>query len=296
MKRIVWILMLIMGLLTTQAGATDSRKKDDSDSRCGNRSSFVKGDRLTIFALTEDQRLLRFRECNPEGPRDIGSIYGLQKPDTMLVGIDFRVQDGWLYGVGNGGGIYTIDTKTAVAMLVSQLTVSLDGQFFGVDFNPAANALRIISNTGQNLRHPFAGPLAFQTQTDATLNYPGQTPVNPATGLTGAAYSNNDLDPNTGTTLFDIDTSLNQVVIQSPPNAGSLVLTGLLTVDPDTRVGFDIYTTLQDGAAINNSGFASLVVGGVPGFYRVNFLTGEAFLIDYFRDPVIDIAIPLNQD
>ena len=47
--------------------------------------------------------------------------------------------------------------------------------------------------------------------------------------------------------------------------------------------------------AINNSGFASLVVGGVPGFYRVNFLTGQAFLIDYFRDPVIDIAIPLNQ-
>jgi hypothetical protein len=295
MKRIVWILMVIMGLLTTQAAATDSRKAD-SDLRCGNRSSFVKGDRLTIFALTEDQRLLRFWECNPERPRDIGSIYGLQKPDMMLVGIDFRVQDGQLYGVGNGGGIYTIDTKTAVAMLVSQLTVSLDGQFFGVDFNPAANALRIISNTGQNLRHPFAGPLMFQTQTDATLNYVGPPPVNPATGLTGAAYTNNDLDLNTGTTLFDIDTSMNQVVIQSPPNAGSLVPTGMLTVDADTPVGFDIYTTLQDGAAINNTGFASLVVGGVPGFYRVNFLTGEAFLIDYFRDPVIDIAIPLNQD
>ena len=119
MKRIIWILMVVMGLLTTQAAATDSRKKDNSDSRCGNRSSFVKGDRLTIFALTEDQRLLRFQECNPERPRDIGSIYGLQKPDMMLVGIDFRVQDGKLYGVGNGGGIYTIDTKTAVATMVS---------------------------------------------------------------------------------------------------------------------------------------------------------------------------------
>jgi hypothetical protein len=30
-------------------------------------------------------------------------------------------------------------------------------------------------------------------------------------------------------------------------------------------------------------------------FYRVNFLTGEAFLIVYLIDPVIDIAIPLNQ-
>ena len=191
-------------------------------------------------------------------------------------------------------GIYTIDTYTAVATLVQNLTVGLDGYFFGVDFNPAANALRIISNTGQNLRQPFAAPLA-QTLTDGTLNYPGPPAINPAMGLSGAAYTNNDLDPNTGTTLFDIDTSLNQVVIQSPPNAGSLVATGMLTVDADSPVGFDIYTTLQNNVAINNSGFASLVVGGVPGFYRVNFLTGQAFLIDYFGDPVIDIAIPLNQ-
>ena len=48
-------------------------------------------------------------------------MYGLQAPDTMLVGIDFRVQDGNLYGVGNGGGIYTLDTETAEATWVSQL-------------------------------------------------------------------------------------------------------------------------------------------------------------------------------
>ena len=119
--------------------------------------------------------------------------------------------------------------------------------------------------------------------------------VSPATGLTGAAYTNNDLDPSTGTSLFNIDTSLNQVVIQSPPNAGSLVAAGQLTVNPDTPVGFDIYTTLENGVAINNHGFASMVVDGVPGFYRLNFVTGKAFLIDLFSDAVIDIAIPLNQ-
>ena len=292
--KIVWILMVVMALITTKADASDSHK-DDSDSRCGNRKSFVRSDQLTILALTADQRLVSFRECNPTRAHPIGSVYGLQAPDTMLVGIDFRVQDGQLYGVGNGGGIYTIGTYSAVATLVQNLTVGLDGYFFGVDFNPAANALRIISNTGQNLRQPFAGPLAGQTQTDGALNYPGPPAINPAMGLSGAAYTNNDLDPNTGTTLFDIDTSLNQVVIQSPPNAGSLVATGMLTVDADSPVGFDIYTELQNNVAINNSGFASLVVGGVPGFYRVNFLTGQAFLIDYFGDAVIDIAIPLNQ-
>jgi hypothetical protein len=42
---------------------------------------------------------------------------------------------------------------SAVATLVTRLTVGLDDTRFGIDFNPAANALRIVSDTGQNLRH-----------------------------------------------------------------------------------------------------------------------------------------------
>ena len=61
-------------------------------------------------------------------------------------------------------------------------------------------------------------------------------------GVTGAAYTNNDFEPNpatakTGTTLFDIDTMLDQVVIQSPPNNGILVATGKLGVDADAAGG-----------------------------------------------------------
>jgi hypothetical protein len=262
---------------------------------CGNRADLASGPELTIIGLTADQRLVRFQECLPRQVQALGRVSGLQAPDTALVGIDFRVQDGQLYGVGNGGGVYTLNPTTAQATFVNTLTVPLVGTFFGVDFNPAANALRIISDTGQNLRLPFAGALAGQTQTDPPLNYPGPPVINPATGLSGAAYTNNDLDANTGTTLVNIDTALNQVVIQSPPNAGALVATGLLTVDPDTAVGFDIYTRLRDGVASTNSGFASLVVGGVTGWYRLNVVTGQAILIDTFGEAVVDIAIPLNQ-
>ena len=257
---------------------------------CGNRVDIGRGPRLIILGLTADQRLIQFRECTPGNVYEIGAVYGLQSPDTALVGIDFRVQGGQLYGVGNGGGIYTIDTSTAAATRVSHLTVPLDGNSFGVDFNPAADRLRIIGNTGQNLRHNVnAGGM---TIADGVLNYAAGTP---ATGVTAVAYTNNDLEPTSGTTLFDIDTSLNQVIIQSPPNAGSLVATGQLTVDPDTPAGFDIYTDLQDGMALNNRGFASLVVGGTAGFYRMNILTGQAIVIGTFYDQVIDIAIPLNQ-
>ena len=279
------------GLLTVAALTTAlATGAAASDTDCGNRDDLAKSPKLTILGLTPDQRLVRFKECSAARPRDIGKVTGLQSPDTGLVGIDFRVQDGKLYGVGNGGGIYTVNTMNGKATLVSKLTVALNGVFFGVDFNPAADRLRIVSDTGQNLRHNVI--LGAVTTVDPSLNY---MPNVTATGITGAAYTNNDLDPATGTTLFDIDTLLNQVVIQSPPNNGSLVPTGLLTADAGTPVGFDIYTEVRDGTATFNSGFATLVVGGVTGFYRMNFLAGEAILIENFDDPVIDIAIPLNQ-
>ncbi|MGH6920636.1 MAG: DUF4394 domain-containing protein [Geminicoccaceae bacterium] len=293
-RRLALLATVITPFLAPSPATADSR------SFCGMRFDFGRTPRLTVFGLTSDQRLVKFEECNPRRLRKVGAVSGLQDDDTVLVGIDFRVQDRELYGLGDGGGIYTIDTRTAEAFKVTELTVDLQGGAFGVDFNPAANALRIISDTGQNLRHPFAGPLLFQTQIDMPLNY---TPGTNATGVTGAAYTNNDLDAATSTTLFDIDTNLDQVAIQSPPNNGSLVATGLLNVDADATVGFDIYTRLREGVAVANNAFATLVVAGRTGFYRVNQLAGTAILIDNFSrdktddfsDPVIDIAIPLKQ-
>ena len=108
---------------------------------------------LRVIGLTDDSRLVSFRATSPERTRQIGYISGLNGADTALVGIDFRVQDGKLYGVGNGGGVYTLDPRNAQATFVNTLTVPLVGTAFGVDFNPAADRLRIISDTGQNLAH-----------------------------------------------------------------------------------------------------------------------------------------------
>ena len=54
------------------------------------------------------------------------SAHGLQV-DTRLVGIDHRVQDGKLYGVGDAGGVHAIDADTAAATLVNRLSLALDG-------------------------------------------------------------------------------------------------------------------------------------------------------------------------
>jgi Domain of unknown function (DUF4394) len=51
-----------------------------------------------------------------------------------------------------------------------------------------------------------------------------------AQATTGAAYTDNDLSDATGTTPYSLDTLLDQVAIQSPPNDGTLADTGKLGV------------------------------------------------------------------
>jgi Domain of unknown function (DUF4394) len=254
---------------------------------------------LRVVGLTADGRLVRFRSDNPRNLANVGRVTGLSG-DAALVGIDYRVQDAKLYGVGDKGGIYVLNTRSASATKVSQLTVALAGTNFGVDFNPAANRLRVISDTGQNLRHniddPAGLPATGTTAMDGTLTYPPATAA--ATGVTGAAYTNNDLDPATATTLFDLDTNLDQVAVQSPANAGSLAPTGRTGVDAGPSAGFDIYSSLRGGRATSATGLATLQAGARSGLYKVDLLTGNASLVGTFssRQQVVDLAIGLDQN
>ncbi|TXS40198.1 DUF4394 domain-containing protein [Streptomyces sp. uw30] len=254
------------------------------------------GDRLVGVGLTGDQRLVRFRVERPGVVLPLGKVSGL-KGDSRLVGIDYRVQNNKLYGVGDKGGVYTIREIGARATKVSQLSVALQGRSFGVDFNPAANRLRVISDTGQNLRHnlddPAGVPAAGTTAVDGTLTNPPVPPATTgatATGVTAAAYTNNDLDTTTATTLFDLDTVQDQVSVQSPANAGNLAPTGKTGVDLPPDSGFDIYSS---PAAGTNSGYA--VTGSRV--LRVNLLTGRATVTGGFPKgrQVVDVALPLRQ-
>ncbi|MER7760199.1 DUF4394 domain-containing protein, partial [Streptomyces sp. NPDC097619] len=227
---------------------------------------------LHAIGLTGDQRLVEFDVDRPSKAWSLGKVSGLSG-DTKLVGIDFRVQNEKLYGVGDKGGVYTLSTRNAKAVKVSQLTVALAGRDFGVDFNPAANRLRVVSDTGQNLRHNIDDPAAPLTTTvDGPLTNP-TTPPSTAMGVTGAAYTNNDLDAATATSLFDLDTMADRVSLQSPANAGTLAPTGALGVNAAPDAGFDIY---YDPAKGTNHGFATLATTGAPRLYAVDVLTGKA--------------------
>lgn len=259
----------------------------------GGTSSGYDGSRtLQVVGLTKLNQLVCFSEFRPGEARAINFVSNLQGGDTSLVGIDFRPANGLLYGVGNAGGVYQISTSNGVATLVNRLSVALDGSdSYGVDFNPAVDRLRIVSSKGQNLRHNLAGT----TIVDTALNYaPGVT----ALGVGGSAYTNNDADANTATTLYALDTNLDQIAIQSPPNAGTLAATGKLTVDAGLVAGFDIYSKVRSGSTVDVQSLASIKLpDGSTGLYSINLPTGKATRRGSFANgiEVTDIAIPLNQ-
>ena len=280
---------LALALGTTAAGASDGGSDRGRD-------------KLQVIGLSYGTTLSSFSTNNPDKARRIGLVH--LTGDTRLVGIDYRVQNGALYGVGNAGGLYRLDASNAAATKVGQLTIALSGVNFGVDFNPAANALRVVSDAGQNLRQPFATIAGIAgndaaTVMDGTLNTPSgaATPVAgpPTTSVTGAAYTNNDLDATTATTLFDINTTSDTVAIQSPANSGFLATTGSLGVDFAADSGFDIYSKVRPKATGRTVELFPYAVSNGR-LYDINLLTGQATddgRIGVAR--VTDLAIPLNQ-
>ncbi|ONI75011.1 hypothetical protein ALI144C_40290 [Actinosynnema sp. ALI-1.44] len=216
--------------------------------------------------------------------------------DTAAIGIDYRVQDGRMYLVGDKGGIYSVTfppggVGDVIVKKVSQLTVSLWGKNFGVDFNPAADRLRVISDQGQNLRHNLND---HTTVEDAVLSTPPA--LGPTRNVTAAAYTNNDLNPATATTLFDIDTAADQLVLQAPANNGLLAPVGSLGVDTGANAGFDVYSDLSGGKTVSNTAFATFTPpsGSPATLYSVNLFTGTTAALGQFPFPLTDIAVGLD--
>jgi hypothetical protein len=249
---------------------------------------------LNVVGATADGRLICFSENNPASARTIGTVTGLSG-DTALVGIDHRPANGELWGLGNAGGLYSVDAGSAVATKRSQVSVALEGSAFGIDFNPTVDRLRIVSDSGQNLRVNVETGAAI---VDGTLTYtaPPAAPVT-ATGIIGAGYTNNDADASTATTLFDLDAGLDQVAIQAPPNNGGLNATGKVGVDVGSRGDLDIHSTIRNGATVAVTTLAAIESGGSSALYSVDVLTGRATNRGSFLGgtTVVGIAIPLNQ-
>ena len=219
-----------------------------------------------IVALTSDNRLITFDSATPGTATETVTITGVPNGET-LVGIDYRPATGTLYALSTASRIYSINSDNGVATAVGTTAgFTLSGTSFGFDFNPVPDRIRITSDTDQNLR---ANPNDGTAVTDGTLAY-AATDANSAENpnVVGSAYTNSFAGAG-ATTLYDIDSNLDILTIQNPPNAGTLVTVGALGVDTSDQVGFDISGTT--GVA-----YASLTVAGVAQLYTINLLSGAA--------------------
>src|SRR5688572_17083792 len=111
-----------LGLLSVCAHLGTALATDAPSCASGGRTGITE---VSVAALTSDGRLLCFKRRGASRAREIGYVSGLMGKDSRLVGIDYRARDGLLYGVGNGGGVYRIDTQSAAATFVNSLTEPL---------------------------------------------------------------------------------------------------------------------------------------------------------------------------
>jgi hypothetical protein len=245
-------------------------------SGCGDNDVLgVQAGQGDTFAVTSMNRLVTFSRNSPSVSNGV-AITGLQSGENVL-GIDIRPADGKLYALGSSGSIYTIDTGSGAATAVSTLTAdtantpagnplftALDGATFGVDFNPVVDRMRVISDTGQNLRIAVD---SGATITDGNLNAAGTV----RTGLTEAGYTNSFSAACT-TTLFFIDANTDRLVRTPDPNNGALIDVGSLGVDSVSMAGFEIVSR-NDGTTV---AFAALMVAGAQGLYQIDLTSGAA--------------------
>jgi hypothetical protein len=227
--------------------------------------------------LTTDNRIVTFDTAAPGTLLSSVAVVGLQ-PGESLLGIDYRPLTSLLYAIGSTSRAYLIDSTGQATQVGPVFDVALSGTAFGIDFNPTVDRLRIVSNNEQNMRwNPITGTIV---DGDAgTAGVQPDTPLNPAGDIVAAAYTNNDQDPATATTLFGIDSGTDSLVgIGGPsgmpsPNGGSVTTIGALGADTADRAGLDV------PLGASTTAFASLTVGGVSRLYSANLATGAATLV-----------------
>jgi hypothetical protein len=218
----------------------------------------------TLYATDNQGNLVSFSADKPRQLDSSRPITGLPMGVT-LTGIDFRPLTGELYGVGSDSVVYRVSPVTGRAVAEGPaFTPSLNGRFFGVDFNPTVDRIRVTSDANQNLRLvPDTGALAAM---DSDLN-----PNDPT--VVGSAYTNSSFSASlaASTTLFALDALDDALYVQNPPNNGTLTMPTPVNINVRGDSGFDI-------AGRNNVGYIATASDRRPGaeLYRVNVTTGSS--------------------
>lgn len=200
-----------------------------------------------------------------------------------LVGIDVRPADGKLYGVAGNGQIVTIDPKSGAATKLSMISEKVTlGDRPVVDFNPAADRLRVIAAGGVSLRINVE---TGATMVDKPLSFdPVDANASKKPGVVAGAYTNSMAGAK-ATELFHIDGTSGAWVLQSPPNDGILKTRGAVGVA-------NLADAVVDIATEGEKNTAWMIAGGT--LYTIDIASGKATSVGAIKGmtgKLIDIAV-----
>jgi Ca2+-binding RTX toxin-like protein len=248
-----------------------------------------------LYALTGESspRLLTTTTAAPGTVAASVQVTGFGSGETPQA-LDLRPATGELVLLtvkGTVGKLYRLDPTTGAAS--AALTLAADpadvaspytgiaaASSYGIDVNPVADRVRLVTQTGENMR---VNPSTGLVITDTAIN-PGSPDIS------AVAYTN----PFAGalsTTLYAYNYATDQLAIINPPNNGTLNTVGSSGVvsQEDINDGLDITTT--------NTAYAAHRVAGAYNLYTMDLATGASTLVGAIANgatPIRDIAVAEN--
>lgn len=156
-----------------------------------------------------------------------------------LFGIDWRPADGGLYAVTDAGEILRIDLDAGAAEVVATTDTILPVSGpVAMDFNPAADRLRLMSGVVNHRIHPDTG----ETTVDGDLYFAAGTGLaGQAPDIVATAYLNAFGKPE-ATAQYNIDATRNALMRQTAPNDGTIAPVGDLAIPAAQSYALDIAT------------------------------------------------------
>ena len=240
-------------------------------------SAATTGPNQMVYGLTENNELVAFNANNPGTFSLKTAISGIAAGEKLM-SVDFRPATGELYALSNASKLYIINTSTATSRVVgtAAFTPAISGTIASIDFNPTVDRIRLVTNTGQNLRlNPENGAVAA---TDGS--------VASTSSIAGVAYTNSKSGASS-TILYDLDMTAGKLFKQDPPNNGTLVEVGSLGITFTGQAAFDINPD-------NSVALVAATKDSKNNLYKLDLSTGKTTNIGSLSQKVIDLAIPTD--
>jgi len=260
---------------------------------------------LSVNNAVSPQALVRYPTDSPVD----GEVQALLFPPaaTTITSLDRRPSNGELIAAASDGALYRVDESTGALTRIGDPGANAPAvASIGFDISPTTDTVRAVTPADVNVRlNPFTAP--FATTPDTALAYAAGDPNFGADpNVEAVAYT--DSRPNAVTTsLYGIDTGLNTLVLQNPPNQGTLTTIGSLGADPGPNAAFDfppagtsgyVLTQLQGDTVTRLlriqtlTGVTNNPAGGTHELGIVGFGAGSATLRGFTLVPSGQVSAP----